>query len=266
MRGFTFVEMVISITILCILALVLGQLTLQSSKIATDADQRYKTDANLRIAMDKVETTIMNANYFELARSTEVIFRADRNTDPNFSAYADDDGDGILNLRDPDDDNDATLIKPPTAQWEIGYDLKDDDENGDSQVDMKWRIRLSTALKTLYRDYSRNGEVWGNHEETLLTHVVSTPTFTFYGSRDTLLCATCGTTDTNNDGIITTSEIDATANGGNGNNVIDTSTETNKIVSMGVYLDQDDDDPDTQADSHLSIEIMPPCVYLKRRP
>lgn len=264
--GFTFVEMVLSITILCILALVLGNLTLQSSKIARDADQRYKTDVALRTAMEKVETTILNANYFELVRTTEVIFRADRNTDPNYLSSADDDSDGFLNISDPDDDNDATLIKPSTAQWQIGYDIKDDDEDSDNAVDIKWRVRFSTALKTLYRDYSRNGEAWGNHEETLLTHVVSTPIFTFYGSKDTLLCATCGSTDTNSDGIITSSEIDAAANGGNGNSLIDTSTETNKIVSLGIYLDQDDEDPDTEFDSHLSVEIMPPPLYLKRRP
>lgn len=264
-KGFTLVELAIAAAIMGVIALVIANVFLKSSQIVTDTDQRTRTDSALRAAMDKVETTLLNANYFDVALTTEVIFRTDSNTDSNYQPYGDIDGDGIFNLNDPDDDNDATQIQPSSAQWRIGYDMKDDDEDGDNQIDMRWRIRLSTAQKILYRDYSRNGEPWGSHEETLLTHVVSTPVFTFYGSRNTLLCQTCGTTDTNNDGIITAAEIDTVANGGNGNGKINGSTETAKIVTIEVYLDKDDEDMDTKFDSHLSVEVIPPPLYLKRR-
>lgn len=255
----------LAVLILSIVVLALGNLVLKSTQIVTSTDQRTRADIDLRTAMDKVETTLLNANYLDLARSTEVIFRADSITDPNYQPWSDFDADGIFNIKDPDTDNDATQIQPSSAQWRIGYNLKDDDDDNEGQIDIRWRIRLSTTQKILFRDYSKNGEEWGNHQETLLSNVVTTTVFTFSGSKNDLLCQTCGTTDTNNDGIITVSEIDAAANGGNGNGFIDGSTETAKIVTISVYMDKDSNG-DYKAESNLSIEVMPPPLYLKRIP
>lgn len=264
-RGLSLVEVLISLAITSVLVLIVGNVLMTTTKVTVNTDQRVKADMDLRTAMDKVETTLLNATEFQVARTTEVIFMADRVTDPNYQPYSDTDGDGIFNLYDPDDDNDATEIQPSSAQWRIGYDLKDEDDDDNSQIDMRWRLRFSTAQKILYRDYSRNGEAWGNHEETLLTNVVSTPIFTFYGSLNTLITIST-ITDINSDGLITYADIDAATNFGNNNFVIDGSTELARIVSIGVYLDKDDADTDANYDSHLSVEIMPPMLHLKRIP
>ncbi len=264
-KGFTMTELLISMAIMSVITLVIGNLLMSVTRVTIDIDQRARTDGDLRYAMDKLETSLLNATEFQVARTTEIIFIADRITDPNYLPYADQDGDGIVNLNDPDDDNDATLIQPASAQWRFNYDLKDDDDDNDNQVDMRWRIRFATGAKILYRDYSRDNEAWGLHEETLLTNVVSTPVFTFFGSpnNDVVLSTI---TDVNGDGTISQWDIDAVTNGGNGNFVIDTSTELGRIVTIGVYLDKDDEDGDRNMDSHLSIESMPPGLYLKRRP
>lgn len=264
-KGFSMTELLISLAITSVIVLVLGNLLMHSTRVTIDVDQRSRTDGDLRYAMSKVESTLLNATEFQVARTTEIIFIADRITDPNYSAYTDQDGDGIINLYDPDDENDATLIQPSSAQWRFNYDMKDDDDDNDNQVDMRWRIRFATASKILYMDYSRDNEAWGIHEETVLTNVVSTPIFSFFGSpnNDVVLSTI---TDSNGDGIISQWDIDAVVNNGNGNFTIEGSTELARIVTIGVYLDKDDEDSDRTVDSHLSIEVMPPGLYLKRRP
>ncbi len=264
-RGLSLTEMIFALAIMSIIVLGLGHLLKTTSWFTVQTDQRVKADIDLRGAIDKLETTLINANQFQVARTTEIIIIADCMTDPNYQPYADSEGDGILNINDPDDDNDATLIQPSSAQWKSGYDIKDDDENGDNQVDMRWQIRFDTATKILYRDYSRNNEAWGNHLETLLTNVVSTPIFTFYGSLNSdIILSTI--TDLNSDGLITDGDINALANGGNNNFTIEGSTELSRITTIGVYLDKDDVDGDRLVDSHLSVEIMPPLLYIKKRP
>lgn len=264
-RGFTLVELLIAVTVTLFLALVIGNLFTSTTRFLTESDTKVKADVNLRFSMDKVETALLNADFFYVASSTEVLFSADLITDKNYSRTSDFDGDGISNLSDPDDDNDATSIQPSTAQWRIGYDLKDDDDDNDNQVDMKWRIYLSTNQKVFYLDYSKNNEPWGSHVETLVTNFVSTTVFTFYGSKNDLLSQGGANLDTNNDGIVSASEIDAVANGGNGNGRLDSLAERNRIVTVGILMDRDSNN-DGKRDSQLSTEVMPPALYIKRRP
>lgn len=257
--------MMIGLAITSIIVLIIANLFSTTSKMITKTDVKTRADVNLRYAMNKLETTILNANFFDVAFSSEVMFIADSITDPDYQGNADFDGDGFPNVEDPDDDNDATLIQPPTAQWKIGYDLKDDDDDNENRVDMRWQIYLSTREKVLYMDYSKNEESWGKHRETILTNVVSTTIFTFYGSKNDLLCQGGSSLDTNNDGIVSLSEMDAVAGGGNGNGRLDTLTERNRIVTIGIAIDQDTNN-DRQIDSQLSTEILPPALYIKRRP
>lgn len=265
-RGFTLIEMMTSVAILAIIVLVIGKMTLTTTRALTQTEEQFKASIALRSASDKIETSLLNANKFLLARSTEIIFIADRNTDPTYLPYSDEDSDGIVNLNDPDDDDDATTIVVSSMQWSVGYDMKDDDEDGDNQIDMRWRIRLSTSQQKLYLDFSRNQEAWGNHEELIADHITSTQAFTFFGSKDTQLCPTCTTTDTDSNGIITSGEIDAVANGGNGNLFIDTSTEFDKIVTVSVSLTKNDNPGSGNPSSEVTVEVLPPPVYLKRRP
>ncbi|MBI2118287.1 MAG: prepilin-type N-terminal cleavage/methylation domain-containing protein [Elusimicrobia bacterium] len=264
-KGSTLVELMIAITVTLFIALVIGNLFTSTTRFLTESDTKVKADVNLRFSMDKVETSLLNADFFYVASSTEVLFSADLITDKDYSRTSDFDGDGIPNLSDPDDDNDATSIQPSTAQWRIGYDLKDDDDDNDNQVDMRWRIYLSTREKVLYLDYSKNNESWGSHVETLVVNFVSTTAFTFYGSKNDLLSQGGANLDTNNDGIVSISEIDAVANGGNGNGRLDTLAERNRIVTVGILMDRDSNN-DGKRDSQLSTEVMPPALYIKRRP
>lgn len=268
-RGVTLIEMALVVAITSLIVLVIGKVLTSTTRMTVQTDVRVKADADLRAAVDKIEISLLNANAFQVTLSTEVLYIADLNTDPGYDPNADPDGDGIPNLTDPDVDNDATQIQPSTAQWRVGYNLKDDDDDGDGKIDMRWRIYLTTrpgiANNTLYRDYSKDEEAWGNHIETLVTNLSSTGAFAFYGSRNDMLAP--GTTgyDTNANGIVTGAEIDAVANGGNGDGQIDTAAERNAVVTVSVSL-AEDRNRDGTPDSSLSTEVLPPLVYLKKRP
>ena len=264
----TLVEILIAVAVSSILALVIAKVLSKTSQFTTETSARVTADIDLRTAMNKVETLLLNANSFTVAAATSVVFRADRTTDPAYDPDADADGDGIPGLRDPDDDGDAVLIKPPTAQWETGYDLKDDDDDGDHRIDMQWKIYLSTpsgTSKTLFSDYSKNEEAWGLHVSTVLAQVVSSGVFHFYGSENDVLSPGATSYDMNGDGLVTETEIDSVVNGGDGNGRADTSGELNALITVSFTLDRDSDHDGT-AESSLTTEVMPPGLYLKRRP
>ena len=260
----------IAVGISGLLALGIVSLTRTAAKVVTETDRRVTSDVELRTAMNRIEGILLNANFLELGTSTEVIIIADLATSPQYSSGDTDlDGDGVVNRMDPDVDGDSALIQPPTAQWKVGYNLKDDDDDSDNRVDMRWKIYLTTAAgagnNTLYLDYSQNEEAWGRHTETLLSHVASTWTFAFFGSENDLLSP--GTTgyDLNGDSQITMAEIDAVANGGNANGRIDTAVEQRAVATIEVSLSKDRNQ-DGVAYSYLNTEIIPPPLYLKRRP
>ncbi len=267
--GFTLVEVLIAAGLSAILGLVMWRMLRTAAAATYQTDVRIRSDAELRGAMDRIETLLLNANAFTVATSTEVRFISDLNTAPDYAASLDFDGDGFPNSDDPDMDNDATLIQPPTAQWKIGYNLKDDDDDADNQIDMVWKIGLSTRAgqpnKSVTVDYSKNGEPWGGHEQVLIPNVISTGVFNFYGSENEFLSPGATTYDTNNDGLVSVQEIDAPANGGNGTGRIDNAAELKAIVTAALSIDVDAN-RDGKPDASMSTEIMPPMLYLKRRP
>lgn len=268
-KGVTLTEMMMAVAISAIVVLIVGKVFTTTTTFATKTDLRIRADVNLRAAMDKVETLLLNSNNFLVATTTEVIFVADLTTDPDYAPAADFDADGFLNLQDPDDDDDATLITAPTAQWAIGYDLRDDDDDNDNNVDMLWRIYLATqsgtANNALSYDYSKNGEAWGGHVTALVSNVVSTGVFTFFGSENDYLSPGATTYDLNGDSIITASEMDAASNGGNGNGRLDNATERGRIITVEISIAKDEN-RDGTTESFLTTEVMPPALYLKRRP
>lgn len=259
-RGATLTELMVASAIMGIIVIGLVGFYNYAARSLVATDTKSQADVSLRFAFSKVETALLNTNSFEVATSTFVQFIADLTTDDGYSETADPDGDGIINIQDPDDDNDATLVQPSTAQWKIGYDLKDDDDDNDNQVDMRWRIYTSTNARDLFLDYSKNGEAWGGHVSKILSQMISTSVFTFYGSKDDLLLAGGAALDTNGDGLVSFSEMDTSGNG-----FLDTSAERNRITAISVSLDRDGNG-DGKADGSLSLEVLPPSLYLKRRP
>lgn len=274
-RGFNLVELQMALVISCVVLLTCYQIMATSVNSMVNLDRKSRVNSSLRAAMDQVETAVMNSNFINVACSTEIMFVADLNTDPAYSFNGDVDLDGVINAEDPDADSDAgTVVLNVADQWKVGYNLKDDDDDKDNKLDVRWRIYLKPVTGTprysLCRDYSKNQEAWGQHIETLLTNVISTSVFRYYASRNEKLPNGNPIEDGNGDGLVTEPEIDAPVSGGpnrvgDGNNTINTLAEKNTIASVGVSLNIDINGDGTE-DGALATDLLPPGLALKRLP
>lgn len=258
-KGYSLTEAIIYTLVLSIIILVFANLFSSIFKTSTDSEIQVRAlEENIKA---QIEECLINTNKILVASTTEVIFISDLNTSPTFDDNADFDSDNISNIIDPDVDNDANLIVPPTDQWRRGYNLKDDDDDNDGKIDIRWKLYiLNGELKS---DYSLNEEPWGNHIKTICKNIMSSTTYFYYhGSKETLLSDTGYAIDYNSDGIIASDEMDRS---GNNNGQLDLESEKNYIVTAG-YGFFIDINKDNKQDYKIFGEIMPPLLYLKRKP
>ena len=264
--GFSFTEVIIGLAIASFIFLIMGSIFHTVSAMMVNA--RVKKIANEKVlaAMNKVETLLSNANRFDLATSSEVIFVADLSTDPKFDKDGDFDGDGVRNADDPNMDNDVKVSWDPANNWKRGYNLQDDDDDNDGRLDMRWWIAADAATRTLWLDYQKNEEPWGSHRQQLMDHISTTTIFSFFSSNNSIL--TPGASMYQNVwGQVTQENIDKVPpdSCGNGNGTLDTRAEMDQIVSVRVSLGYSLVD-NGRKDAGSSAEILPPPLYLKRLP
>ncbi|MCD6423851.1 MAG: hypothetical protein J7L42_07035 [Elusimicrobia bacterium] len=273
-KAWTLVEMTVASAVLLIVFLVIVKFFTLSTKNVVD--EQIKTDAfeELRqVFFNDIEPDLMEANEILDASQNRIIFIVDSNRMPQYDPQGDIDGDGIVNLMDPDDDNDSNLILPPTAQYQAGYDLKDDDEDGDKKIDMEVTFYLTG--NTLFRDVSYNEEGFGNHIKKLLDNVTFL-NFVYWGSKKEDLGKNidlgndgiAGTDDEGeDDGLISETEIDMVApptGHGNQNGSIDTEEERMYIASIYLEIGYDKNG-DGVEDARLKTELSPPLLVLKNK-
>jgi prepilin-type N-terminal cleavage/methylation domain-containing protein len=259
-KGLTLTEIIVTTAIFGIISVTIGTFLSTMMKSSTQANIKIKTYENITMAMSKLERDILQINETLVTSTTELMYISDLSTWPQYNGSADFDGDGKQNISDPDIDSDATLFAPPSARWKIGYNLKDDDDDNDGNIDMRWRLYLTDGK--IMKDYSYNEENWGNHTETILSDVSITDIFGYTGSKDELLSIGGASIDSNNDGIVTVDEMDAA---GNNNGNPDIKSERDYIVNIKVNLAVDVNH-DEKIDAEMNTEIMPPLLYIKRRP
>lgn len=272
-KGVTLTELIIYLAILSIAVVMFSKYMMGFVKNAKTSEGKMNGSADLRLAMAKIEGDLYEANEFQGVSSSSVTFVCDILRNPAYDRNGDADADGISNIKDPDADNDAYLrySLPRDQQWRAGYNLEDDDEDGDGLTDV--RVQVYYLSGTVYRRISVNEGPW--QLSTLATNV-SSFTFTFYGSRredlgkniDLGSDGTPGTGDPGEgDGIVSAREIDwvqAPAGHGNRSGALDTPEERKYITSVGVYMEADEN-RDGKPDAVLATEIMPPLLPLKRR-
>ncbi|HAX61016.1 MAG TPA: hypothetical protein DCX95_00425 [Elusimicrobia bacterium] len=261
-KGLTIIELMIYVAIFGIVTIPLTTFFAKSLKSIYESQRKTESQEAVRVVLIEIEKDLGEANQIIASSSTAIDFICDYTKHPNYNFDSDTDGDGIANIQDPDDDNDSSLIQPPTAQWKIGYDLDDDDDDNNGQMDVKIRFYWVSATKKIYKDASYNGEAWGNHTEELAINITSF-TLTYLGAKRNDLGRYV---DSNNDGIISASEIDSVlppTGHGNNNGRLDTDNEMKYINSVGIYIEMDKNG-DGIADYKIETEILPPLLSLKK--
>jgi len=273
--GVTLLEMVIYTAIMSIAIVAFTKYFAGFSKTAKKADNEMRGSFDMRLLMARAEDDLYEANQIESVTSSSITFRCDVVKMPGYRLDGDFDGNGIVNIKDPDDDNDASLkfSLPADQQWRAGYDLEDDDDDNDGQVDVRLSIYYSAPEKKVFRALYVNGGAPAIKE---LSARISSFTFISYGSKredlgrniDLGADGVSGTGDAGEgDGIISEREIDwvqPPAGHGDRSGGVDTAAELKYITSVAVYAEADAN-ADRKTDSMLGTEIMPPLLALKRR-
>lgn len=257
-----------SVAIMSIIMMVVGLVLSITYRSTTDMGLSTTAQDDISQAMRDMELKMMHMNEILSAATTGLTYVADIETYPDYDEEADYDLDGKLNYEDPDLDNDATkYATTSTMAWSVGYNLKDDDDDDDGNIDMRWKFYAEDGR--LKYDYSYNEEAWGSHVKVLLEHITFIE-FTYFGSTEELLSIGGLSIDTDGDRTVTSEEMDDSAMYGNSNGrldseVIDTEGELDYIVSVKVFLRVDVNE-DGKIDFETGTGIMPPLLYLKRKP
>jgi len=214
-----------------------------------------------RQALMKIEEVLVHANEIRVASATCVEFATDIDQSSLYDPGGDYDGDGIPNSQDGDRDGDANLLVSATAQWRVGFNLKDDDEDGDGMIDVARRLYLSG--KDVWLDTNLNESSWTSRRQRIATNV-STFTLTYFGNKANDLGRNI---DSDNDGIITVREMDwvqAPAGMGNRSGGLDSANERRYVATIRTYFGMDRDH-DGRNDFAVEADVYPPLLPLKSR-
>jgi type II secretory pathway pseudopilin PulG len=272
-HGSTMPELLVAMTIMAIVVTAFAGLLKYSMVATTKAMNQGQAQEDVRRGLALAEEALVHANEVTVASTTFIEFICDIDQSPFYDPNGDLDGDLIPDFRDGDRDNDANLLAAATAQWQVGFNLKDDDEDGDGRVDVRRRLYLSG--KSLLLDTSVNEEAWGARVKTLMTGV-STFTLTYFGSKANNLGKNidlgndgiAGTGDSGeNDGIITAREMDfvqAPAGMGNRNGSLDLANERRYITETRIFIGVDRN-RDGNNDYTVETDVYPPLLPVKSR-
>jgi len=270
-RGTTLTELMLAVAVLSVIAIGLSGLLKYTSIAVSRAQTTGQAQEETRRALMLVEGALIHANEVRVASATYVEFVVDIERSAAFDRDADADGDGVPNFRDGDRDGDVQLLLPASTQWQAGYNLKDDDEDGDGKIDLEGRLYLS-GRELLY-ETRVNGGAW-NGGRALLNEV-STFTLTYWGNRanplgqqlDLGANGTAVMDAGQNDGVISAVEMDAVlppAGMGNRNGALDLVNERRYITSIRLALAVDRN-KDGKDDYALETDVYPPLLPLKSR-
>lgn len=271
-NGTTLTELMMAVAVVGVVAIGLSGLLKYTGIAVSRAQNTGQAQEETRQALMLIEDALIHANEVRAASAACMEFALDIEHSPAYDPDGDWDGDGVPNFRDGDRDSDVQLLLPAATQWRAGYNLKDDDEDGDGQLDMEGRLCLSG--RSLIRETRVNGGAWSGRRALL--NEVSTFTLTYWGNRanplgqqiDLGADGVGGTADAGeNDGVIAAIEMDAVpppAGMGDRDGVLDLANERRYITSIRLALAVDRD-KDGKNDYALETDVYPPLLPLKSR-
>lgn len=273
--GFSLAELVVYTAVLGIAVAAFSRFFFGFTRTAKKAETEMQGSFGLRLLLARVESDLYEANQIESVSASSIAFRCDLVKAPGYDLDGDTDGDGVSNIKDTDDDADAAgrFSLSAADQWRAGYDLEDDDDENDGNVDVRVSIYYSPEERKVYRSASVNG---GAPAVSELAVNVSSFSLTCFGAKredlgrkvDLGNDGAPGTGDAGEeDGVISEREIDWTrppAGHGDRSGRLDAPGELKYVTSVSVYAEVDANS-DRRPDSMLGTEIMPPLLALKRR-
>ena len=256
-RGVTLTEMMIATALLAVVAVGFTAFLKYVLRTAVVENNLAQGQESVRQGLSGLELALIHANQITIASGTLVEFVSDLDRSPNWNPNALDCA-GTPQYRSADADCDSATIAAPANAWKSGFNLTDDDDDNDGNVDVKERLYLSSG--TIYHDMSLNGAAWGGRVSKLLTNV-STFTLTYWGNKANQGLGS--NIDMNADGIIDAHDMDcAPGGGGNCNGVLDLQAERNYITSIQIGVGVDVN-RDGKTEYKVQTDVYPPLLPLK---
>lgn len=267
------IELLVGMAIMSVVIAGFAMLLRFSTTTTNQAMNQGLAQEDVRMGLTRVEEALVHVNEVRVASATFVEFVCDIDHRPDYDPNVDWDADGIPNFRDGDRDADANALLPAPSQWRAGFNLKDDDENGDMKVDVLRRLYLDQS--TLILDTSLDEEGWGLRRLTLMTNV-STFTLAYFGSKANSLGknidlgndGVAATGDPGeNDGVVSSREMDMTpapSGMGNRNGGLDLANERRYITELRLTVGIDRN-RDGKTDYQVETDVYPPLLPLKSR-
>lgn len=220
--GMSLIELFLAMAIVGILLLPITKFMTGIFKGLLNMDNRYKNENMTIKSVVDIERDFKDMNEVSYCDATKLIFFMDSYRAPNYQPNGDNDGDGIPNRTDTDDDGDgfdhvrvaSDFAGVPLAAarfgWKQGLDLQDDDEDGDGRRDVQCTYWYDAGAKTLNRKfhYNYNG-VSTTADQVVLSGVVAfafTPSGSF-ATRDPITGNPPDFIDSNVDGVLDVGEM-----------------------------------------------------------
>jgi len=249
-RGYTLTELMVGMAIMAVACAAFAGFLAGIMKSNNAVVNESEAQEQARQAMMKMEEYMLHANQFVVATSTFAQYIVDIDQSPNYDPNAVGCS-GLPNYLSADMACTANLLVGATAQWTVGYNLKNDDEDKDGKIDVEERIYYSNG--GVWFDMSLDEAPWGGTYLKELATDVSTFTFTYWGDKALPVDKNI---DFNNDGVISEQEMDQA---GNDDGSLDTPQELGYItyvrIDMGVTMHGETYDAET--------DVYPPLLPLK---
>lgn len=253
-RGVTLIEIVIVSAIVGLLLIMAAEFINVSFRGLLRSGLTLEGVQAVNSALFRMERDLEEMTIVSIATPTHLEFQLSSSRLPGYNPNGDNDGDGITNEFDPDDDGDGRI----TTNIFNGYDLADQDDNNDGKIDVQCRYRVDRENR-LIRQMNFQESGW-SAPEILMTRVAADP-FIYMGSVNHNPGPEADTTP--RDGIVTWIEIDAHPVMGNGNGRLDRPSELSFISAIKVRLAWDGN-KDGKIDFETTTSISPPLLVNNR--
>ncbi|TXH21181.1 MAG: hypothetical protein E6Q99_10180 [Elusimicrobia bacterium] len=277
-RGLTLAELVVTSFVIGLMAVVVSLFVTQTVRSLTRGSARQKGQDLVRYAMVVLERDFNDMTEVRQGDLTTLEFYMDSRRAPWYDPFADTDADGLVNYMDPDDDGDALEAgwfdgdgrgilsfanAPAAVPWRSGFDLDDDDENGDGNRDVICRYRYLASSQTIVADFRYDEGGWTD-EKTILTRVTNFA-FDYRGSIDGLQGVPVGSADTNNDRLLSWDEMeDLDGTAGPGGTILNNFNERRYVSIVSVNF-QVRVNPKIDVFTPIRTEMSPPLLSVKRK-